>query len=515
MLSREKLLKRGCIPILKNWVLALKEFVDNVGHMYEAAVAYNQATGKHRFLEVAIKNADLIDAVFWEDKLRDVPGHQEIEMGLVRLYRVVGDDKYLKLAKFFLDERGHANGRSLYGLYCQDHLPVTQKTEAVGHSVRAAYMCAGMADVAALMDAEDYISAIKTIWGNVVTKKLALTGEIGARHEGDAFGDNYELPNLTSNNETCAVQANIYWNHRLFLLTVESKYIDILERTLYNGFLAGIDLGGEAFFYINPLASDGQFHFNRDNEITRQPWFDCSSCPMNVVRLLPSLSGYIYAMRERELFVNLYIAGQGTFTVEGNEITLKETTNYPWDDSTVLQVSVDLPTAFRLKLRIPSWVQNQSLPGDLYHYMDRQDEQITVIVDGDPIPIHIEHGYVSITREWHGTTRIEITLPMHIRRVVANSLVEGLQGKVALERGPLAYAVETADNPDGVLDLVLPDSSQLVAEYQSDLLQGVIVITGEAHDTDGNSRQMRAIPYYSWGHRQVGELTVWLNLTSN
>ena len=483
----------------------------NVGHMYEAAVAYYQATGKRKFLDVAIKNADLIDSVFGEGKLRDVPGHQEIEIGLVRLYRATGDEKYLNLAKFFLDERGQANGREIYGPYCQDHLPVTQQTEAVGHAVRAAYMYSGMADVAALTDDNDYISAIKTIWDNVVSKKLALTGGIGARHEGEAFGDNYELPNLTSYNETCASQANILWNHRLFLLTGDAKYIDILERSLYNGFLSGVGLDGESFFYVNPLSCDGHYQFNRDNAITRQPWFKTSCCPTNVVRLLPSLSGYIYAVRNDELYVNLYIASQGKMSVGDSEVELEQTTNYPWDGRVQFSVKVPESTTFTLKLRIPSWTQSQPLPSDLYRYVDNLDELVTIMIDGVAVPLEIEDGYVSISQEWENTSQIEIKMPMPVQRIVANDHVEQLTEKVALERGPIVYAIESADNPDGVLERILNDESQLSTEYRSDLLQAITLIKGTTIDEHGDSSAFVAIPYYAWGHREIGEMTVWLN----
>ena len=483
----------------------------NVGHMYEAAVAYYHATGKRAFLDVAIKNADLIDSVFGEDKRRDVPGHQEIEMGLIRLYRTTGDEKYLKLAKFFLDERGQANGRDTYGSYCQDHLPVTQQTEAVGHAVRAAYMYAGMADVAALTGDEDYVSAMNTIWDNVVSKKLALTGGIGARHDGEAFGDNYELPNLSSYNETCASQANIFWNHRLFLLTGDAKYINILERTLYNGFLAGVGMDGESFFYVNPLSCDGQYQFNRFSHLTRQPWYQTSCCPTNVVRLLPSLSGYIYAVRDDDLFVNLYIANQGQVNVAGTDVTLNQSTNYPWDGDINLALSIPKPTTFTVKLRIPAWAQNQPVPSDLYHYTNSVDERVSISIDGKAVPVEIDKGYISITHEWHGAATIAIHFPMPVRQVIANGQVDDLVGKVALERGPLVYAIEQTDNGEGVLERVLDDSSDFTVEYRPVLLQGITVIDGLSETPNGTSIPFTAIPYYAWGHRQSGQMAVWLN----
>ena len=490
--------------------LAVSHELYNVGHMYEAAVAYFQTTGKRKFLDIALNNASLIDKVFGVDKLRDIPGHQEIELALVRLYRVTGDEKYLRLAKFFLDERGQANGRALYGDYCQDHLPVTRQTQAVGHAVRAAYMYAGMADIAATTADADYFSAIQNIWNNVITKKLALTGGIGARHQGEAFGADYELPTLTSYNETCAAQASIFWNHRMFLLTGDAKYIDILERTLYNGFLAGVGLDGKTFFYVNPLASDGHYGFNQ-SEITRRPWYRTSCCPTNVVRLLPALSGYLYAVRDQEVYVNLYVASQARLQLADNEITLAQSTDYPWDGAVKLDVNVSQPRAFTLKLRVPSFAQNRPLPGDLYRYAKTTGERVSLSVDDDELPISISKGYVSISRRWDKATSITLKLPLPARRVLAHAAVAALRNKVALERGPIVYAIEAADNDAPVLDLALGDSSQFEIKHQPTLLQGLTVIHGAALDAKGNPASFTAIPYYAWGHREAGAMTVWLN----
>ncbi len=482
----------------------------NVGHMYEAAVAYFQATGKRNLLDIALKNADLIDSVFGADKLRDVPGHQEIEIGLLRLYRVTGDERYLRLARFFLDERGMANGRQNYGPYVQDHLPVKEQREAVGHAVRAGYMYAAMTDIAAVMGDSDYAVAVTALWDNVVGKKLAFTGGVGARHEGEAFGADYELPNLTSYNETCAAQANILWNHRLFLLTGEAKYIDVLERSLYNGFLSGIGLDGRSFFYVNPLACDGEFRFNRDDELSRQPWFRTSCCPTNVVRLLPSLSGYVYASGEGELFVNLYAAGRLRSRLFDTDISITQHTDYPWDGEIQIDLTVAEPTSFALRLRIPSFALGKPLSSDLYHYLDGGSEAVSLQVDGERMPVELRDGYVEVSRRWAGTSRISLRLPMPIRRVLAHPAVDALAGMVALERGPLVYALEAADNGGSLLELSLPDSSQLVATTKPDLLGGVTVICGKAIDGDGQPRHFNAIPYYAWGHRGIGEMTVWL-----
>lgn len=490
--------------------LAVNHELYNVGHMFEAAVAYFQATGKRAFLDVALSNAHIIDSVFGPDRLRDVPGHQEIEIGLVALYRVTGDARYLRLARFFLDERGQTEVRETYGPYCQDHQPVTEQREAVGHAVRAGYMYAAMTDIAALYGDAEYTAAVNGLWDNVIGKKLALTGGIGARHDGEAFGANYELPNLTAYNETCAAQANILWNHRLFLLTGEAKYIDILERTLYNGFLSGVGMDGRSFYYVNPLACDGEYRFNRDLAMSRQPWYQTSCCPTNVVRLLPSLSGYIFALSDKAIFVNLYIAGTAEFSLAGAKARVEQSTNYPWSGDVKLDVTVSEAATFDLKLRIPAFAQGKPLPGELYHYLDGAGRSPSLRVDGKETPIELNAGYATISRRWTGTTRIELKLPLTIHRVIANDAVAELQGKVALERGPLVYALESADNDLPVLELALPDSSQLQAEHRPGLLGGVATIHGLALEKDGNAVEFSAIPYYAWGHRGDGPMAVWL-----
>ena len=482
----------------------------NVGHMYEAAVAYFEATGSRKFLDIAIKNADLIDSVFGPDGLRDVPGHQEIEIGLIKLFRVTGDARYMRLARFFLDERGRANGREIYGPYCQDHAPVTRQSEAVGHAVRAAYMYAGMTDIAAIAGDTEYAAAVRALWDNVAGKKLALTGGIGARHEGEAFGENYELPNLTAYNETCAAQANILWNQRMFLLTGEAKYIDVLERSLYNGFLAGVGMDGSSFYYVNPLACDGDYPFNRESGMARQPWYDCSCCPTNVVRLLPSLSGYVYALGEDTLYVNLYTAGHASLNIGAAEASITQRTNYPWDGKIELELTLPRPATFALRLRIPAFAQGQPLSSDLYRYLGESVDASILKIDGEEVPLHIRDGYAELRRSWQGTTRIELRLPLPIRRVVAHPAVSELAGAVALERGPLVYALEQVDNGGGLLEYALPDGAPLHAEHEPDLLGGIRVIRGEAVAASGKKTPFKALPYYAWGHRELGEMTVWL-----
>jgi uncharacterized protein len=485
----------------------------NLGHMYEAAVAHYQATGKKNFLNIALKSADLIDSVFGKDtvlnknKRRDVPGHQEVELGLVKLYRVTGEKRYLNLAKFFFDERGHQdNGREVYGWpdivgYSQDHEPVTKQKEAVGHSVRAVYMYAGMADVAALTGDKDYLKALDALWENVVSKKMYLTGGLGARHHGESFGDNYELPNPSAYNETCAAIAGIFWYQRMFLLHGDAKYIDVLERTLYNGFLSGISLSGDKFFYANPLESDGKWPFNVKVGATRSPWFECSCCPPNIARLLASLPGYVYATRGETLYVNLFIADTCQAEVEGTKVSLQQEANYPWDGNIKITVNPERAKEFSLALRIPGWTQNQPVPSDLYRYLEPSYESPTVSVNGGATNLERQQGYIYIKRIWQQGDTVELNLPMPIRRVLSHENVKDNAGRVAVERGPIVYCAEGIDNNGHALDLTLTDDVKLSAHQEKDFLGGVTVIKGG---------DLTLIPYYAWSHRGEGEMAVWL-----
>ncbi|MBV7331674.1 glycoside hydrolase family 127 protein [Chloroflexi bacterium TSY] len=489
----------------------------NVGHLYEAAVAHFHATGKRSLLDIALKNADLIDQVFGPNGQRDVPGHQEIEMGLVKLYQVTGEQRYLDLAKFFLDERGHPNNRELYTSegnfgYMQDHKPVVEQDEAVGHSVRAGYMYCGMADVAALVGEAAYITAIDRIWQNVVNYKLYLTGGIDARHQGEAFGENYELPNDVAYTETCAAIANAMWNWRMFLLHKDAAYIDVLERTIYNGFLSGVSLSGDRFFYSNPLSFDGKFVFNRDNSTTRQPWFSCSCCPTNVVRFVPSLPGYVYALGEEQsktpnIYINLYVTSQATIHVNDNRMIISQETNYPWDGKIHISLQLEEPTDLTLMLPIPGWARNQPVPSDLYDYLDKHSpaaqKEPTLTVNGESIALKLEDGYVAVQRRWDSSDRLVLNLPMPVRRVGSNASIEPNRGRVALERGPLIYCFEAIDNGGSALDLTIPDNLDFRPIYQPQLLNGVTILQTE-------DKMLTAIPYYAWAHRDVGEMAVWL-----
>ncbi|MCZ6777056.1 MAG: glycoside hydrolase family 127 protein, partial [Ignavibacteria bacterium] len=483
----------------------------NAGHLYEAAVAHYQATGKRTLLDIALKNADLVTSVFGPDKTRSPPGHQVIEMGLAKLYRETGQKEYLDMAKFFLDERGHShNGRELWGQYAQDHKPILEQDEAVGHAVRAPYMYSGMADVAALSGDFSYVDAIDRIWENVVGKKLYITGGIGSQGMGETLGANYDLPNMSAYNETCASIANVMWNHRLFLLHGDAKYLDVMERTLYNGLIAGVSLTGDRFFYPNPLASRGQHE--------RSPWFACACCPTNMTRFVPTIPGYVYAHSDNMLYVNLFVESSATVTIDGNIVHIKQETRYPWDGDVKMMVDPGDSREFAVYIRIPGWARNKPVPSDLYRYMNKSDEEVTLKLNSERIVLSLEKGFARIHRKWDKGDTIELSLPMPIRRARANDKAEENVGKVAIQRGPIVYCAEWPDNKDGhVLNLVLPDNVVLRAENRQDLLNGVEVITGKALGVkySGDSllkeeQDFVAIPYYAWAHRGRGEMTVWI-----
>ena len=471
------------------------------GHFFEGAVAYYQATGKRKILDVAIRLADYIDSVFGPGKRHDVSGHEEIEIGLVKLYRVTGDKKYLKLAKFFLDERGQSERREIYGEYCQDHKPVVEQDAAVGHAVRAGYLYSGMADVAALTGDTGYVEALERIWWDVVSKKLYITGGVGARRGGESFGEDYELPNKTAYCETCAAIANAMWNHRMFLLGGDAKYIDVLERVIYNGFLSGISLSGDEFFYPNPLASDGKYQ--------RSPWFGCACCPSNIVRFMPSLPGYAYAQQGDVLYVNLFIGGSATVKMADNTVRLEQETRYPWDGAVEITVEPKRSGEFTICVRIPGWARNEPVPSDLYRFLNESSEKVTLEVNGESVDLNIDKGFARISRRWEKGDVIELNLPMPIRRVVSHPNVKDNAGRTAIQRGPVVYCLEGVDNPQGVAKLVLPPDAKLHTEYHGELLGGIVTLKGQGKMPQ-KSIEVVAIPYYAWSHRGKSEMAVWL-----
>ena len=483
----------------------------NVGHLYEAAVAHYLATGKRSLLDVALKNADLLCATFGPGKRGEVPGHQEIEIGLCKLYRVTGQEKYLNLAKFFLDERGNAKGHELIGEYAQDHKPVREQEEAVGHAVRAMYMYSGMADVAALTGDASYVKALDRIWEDVVGTKLYITGGIGATGGNEGFSFPYVLPNMSAYCETCAAIANALWNHRMFLLHGDAKYIDVLERVIYNGFLSGVSMDGDRFFYPNRLESY--------QGATRSAWFDCACCPTNVVRFVPSIAGYIYAQKGNDLYINLFVGSETTIESARRNVKVAQATRYPWEGRVKIMIDPDAPAEFTLKIRIPGWVRNRPVPSDLYRYLDRVEPNVVIKVNGERAPFTEEEGYASFQRTWRKNDLVEIDFPMPIRRVVANESVEEDRGKVALERGPIVFCAEWPDNANGkILNLVLRDDAPLRTEFRSDLLNGVQIVRSVAVPTrrtldkkvvSDPEQEFVAIPYYAWAYRGPGQMNVW------
>lgn len=495
----------------------------NSGHLYEAAAAHYQATGKRNLLDIALKNADLVCSVFGHDKRHVAPGHQVVEMGLVKLYRITGKKEYLETAKYFIEERGHFTGYNpnskdpwQSGAYWQDHVPVVQQNEAVGHAVRAGYLYSAMADIAALTDDKGFLQAIDTIWNNVVSKKLYVQGGVGAIGNGERFGDDYELPNSSAYNETCAAIANVYWNHRMFLLHGDSKYIDVLEKTLYNGLISGVGMDGKSFFYTNAMEIKNTFH-HKDMEAGRSGWFPCSCCPTNVTRLIPSIPGYIYGVKENSIFINLFVAGTASVNINNKNVQLEQQNNYPWDGKLNFKVLSKSPSSFTMRIRIPGWAKEEAIPSGLYRFNNASGKKIEIRINGKPVAYSMENGYAVLTKTWKKGDIVEMELPMDIRRVVANDKVEDDRGKAALQRGPMMYCAEWPDNKGMVSNIVLPDNVQLTSEYKSDMLNGVTILKGEVSavhinsDTDVSTGRQPfiAIPYYAWAHRGKGEMIVW------
>ena len=481
----------------------------NLGHMVEGAVAHYQATGKRNFLDIAIKYADCVirEVGLGPGQVDRVPGHQIAEMALCRLYLVTGEKKYLDQAKYFLDRRGRTANRDSYN---QSHLPITEQDEAVGHAVRATYMYSGIADVAALTGDKEYIETIDRIWDNIVSKKYYITGGIGATNRGEAFGKNYELPNATAYCETCAAIGNVYVNHRMFLLHGESKYYDVLERTLYNGLLSGVSLQGDGFFYPNPLESAGGYE--------RKAWFGCACCPSNICRFIPSVPGYVYAVNGSDLYVNLYMPNTLTQKVNGKDVVLRQETDYPWNGDVQITIDKNSAKTFSLKLRIPGWVRGEVAPGELYKYADGKSLGYKVLVNGEEVSSELDKGYFTITRSWKKGDQVSIHLDMEPRVVTAREEVEADRGRIAIERGPIVYCAEAADNSFPVRSVLMGPDPDMTVSHGDVLGYPVEKISAIAqtlhYDQRGRLRvddvKLTMIPYYAWCHRGAGEMTVWL-----
>jgi len=494
----------------KRWekVNILSHELYNMGHFYEAAVAHYLATGKKSMLNIATRNADLLCKVFGPGKNEKWAGHQIIEMGLCKLYRTTGEKRYLDLAKFLLDTRG-PDGRT----YDQSHKRVVDQEKGVGHAVRATYMYSGMADVATLTGDKSYITAIDRIWENIVGTKLYITGGLGQPGGPEGFAGEYNLGN-NSYCETCAGIGNVYWNHRLFMLHGDAKYIDVLERTLYNNVIDGVSLDGKRFFYPNTLSSSGT-----GRRPARSEWFGCACCPGNIARFIASVPGYVYATKGSDVYVNLYAAGKGALKVGDNTVTITQKTRYPWQGAVTMTIQPKSTIRFALKVRIPGWAQNTPVPSDLYKYMNKSSETAALKLNGKAVALAVGKGYVTLDRTWKKGDTIELSLPMPIRRVTANEKVEPDRNRVAIERGPMVFCAEWPDNNGKTHGLILPDSAKLTSEFRKDMLGGIEVIEGKAlaaKKGEGNKPLVKTkhdlllIPYYAWAHRGKGEMDVWL-----
>lgn len=489
----------------------------NSGHLYEAAVAHYKATGKKTLLNVAIKNADLVCQVFGPNEgQKHVPsGHPIIEMALAKLYNVTDDEKYLKMARYFVDETGRGTDGHKLSPYSQDHKPIIDQDEIVGHAVRAGYLFSGVTDVASLQHDKKLFDAVNRVWENMASKKLYLNGGIGSRPQGEGFGPNYELNNFNNYCETCASIANVYWNQRMFLATGDSKYIDVLERTLYNGLIAGVSLSGDKFFYDNPMGTSGGH--------ARQQWFGCACCPGNVTRFMASVPGYVYAIDKKDIYVNLFVGGNSKLKVGDTEVELVQKTQYPWNGDVEIDVTPNKNDKFTLLVRIPGWAKNKPVPSDLYAYVDGSNPQVKVLVNGSETKKHTRAGYWVIEREWKKGDKVTLTMDMPVRRVEANPQVRYDKGLLAMERGPILYALESIDQKrDYIFDIVIPRDSKIESHFEKNLLNGVVVLEGNAFAVEKDSASgkviekpltFKAIPYSTWNNRGIGQMVVWTPAT--
>lgn len=499
----------------------------NSGHLFEAAAAHYLATGQRNLLDIALKNADLLVRTFGPGKMEVAPGHEIVEMGLVKLYRITGKTDYLQLAKFFIDARG----KRAYdkrnpdewknGKYWQDEKPVVDQDDVEGHAVRAMYLYSGMTDVAALTGDQRYVAAVDRLWDNMTDKKMYVQGGIGSVPAGERFGEDYDLPNGTAYNETCAAIGDVYWNQRMFLLHGESKYIDLMEKVLYNGMLSGVGLDGKSFFYTNAMqVTDGFSHNALERQ--RSGWFECSCCPTNILRLLPSLPGYIYAQKEHDLYVNLFISSKTTVNMADGAVEIVQENNYPWDGNLSFTLSTGagstgaaMSEPLTLRLRIPGWVRDEEIPSSLYSFTDKVGGMPLIRINGERVPYKMEAGYAVLDRKWKKGDKITMNLLMPVREVRANTHLQEDAGKVAIQRGPLMYCLEWKDNGGKVSNLLLPAGVKLRPVVQDGELGRITVLKGEGLRKDSVSGVVSAapitmIPYYTWANRGAGEMTVWM-----
>lgn len=489
----------------------------NGGHLIEAAVAYYHATGKRQLLDVAIKFANHFDSLFGPGKRHWVTGHQELELALVKLYKTTGNEKYLKLADWLLSERGHGYAKGYTWTdwkdtaYAQDVKPVKEQTQITGHAVRAMYLYTGAADVAAFTGDEAYMDAMKTVWQDVVYRNMYLTGGIGSAGSNEGFTTDYDLPNESAYCETCASVGMVFWNQRMGMLTGDSKYIDVLERSLYNGALDGISLQGNKFFYGNPLASVGR-NYRRD-------WFGTACCPSNIARLTESVGNYIYGYNNKDIWVNLYVGSNTTIPVGKEPIPLTMQTAYPWNGNIQITVSPKSKIKFGLHLRIPGWAQGEAVPGGLYRFEDTAASSLVIKVNGKETPYQVAKGYAVINKEWKKGDVVEVQLSMPVKRVVSRPEVNANKGRVALQRGPLVYCVESTDNDGHAWNILLPDNAALSTTDKTILTEPVVAIQAsvpvvtvseDGHSVQTQNKTITAIPYYTWCNREQSQMQVWL-----
>ena len=490
----------------------------NAGHMIEAGVAYFNATGKRKLLDVCIRWADHFDALFGPDKRHWVTGHQELELALVKLFRTTKNDKYLKLSNWLLSERGHRNAKGYTWTdwkdtaYAQDVLPVKEQTQITGHAVRAMYLYTGAADVAALTGDEGYMKAMKAVWEDVVLRNMYITGGIGSAGSNEGFSQDYDLPNEQAYCETCASVGMVFWNQRMNALTGESKYIDVLERSLYNGALDGLSLSGDRFFYGNPLASRGQHQ--------RREWFGTACCPANIARLVASLGDYIYAKNDNGIWINLFVGSNTKQVIGKNEITITQQTNYPWDGKVKVTVDPSKRGRFNIRIRIPGWSRAMPVPGDTYFVNFSVPQSLMpVTINGKPIAYEQENGYMVISREWKKGDIVEFEFLMNSHLVTSRKEIKQNENRVAIERGPLVYCIEGADNDNKAWNILLPENTTFTTTNQKVLDEPIVAIQATVPvvqvSNDGNSintvsKQITAIPYYVWANRGKNEMQVWL-----
>ncbi|MBD2703090.1 glycoside hydrolase family 127 protein [Spirosoma sp. BT702] len=487
------------------------------GHLIEAAVAYYNTTGKRKLLDVAIRFADHIDSTFRIKNRPWVSGHQEIELALMKLYHQTKQERYVKLADWFLAQRGHGYGKGKIWddwknpKYCQDDVPVKQQKEITGHAVRAMYQYTGAADVAAATNDPGYMNAMTTVWEDVVHRNMYLTGGIGSSGHNEGFTDDFDLPNESAYCETCASVGMVFWNQRMNLLTGESKYIDVLERSLYNGALDGLSLSGDRFFYGNPLSSAGNYG--------RSEWFGTACCPSNIARLVASLGDYIYGRSEQGIWVNLFVASNTTFKFGKTDVPLQLDTNYPWDGNVTITVNPAKKVAYALHVRIPGWADNMPVPGKLYQFTDTTTGKIEVLLNGKPATYRLEKGYAVLDRTWQKGDVVEVKLPMEVRQVAARREVKADQDRIALQRGPLVYCVEGVDNAGRAWNILVPANATYATKPHQVLDEPVTAIQANVSVVeaapDGLSVQTKpqiitAIPYYAWANRGKSSMQVWL-----